>query len=68
MGLLYKCSKMERKEDIKMEKINEVYIKTCNDWESISWIQKYMKQYPTEKGFRVECFLSPKFIRITIYE
>lgn len=51
-----------------MEKIIESYIDTSNDYESISWIQKYMEEFPTEKGFRVEFFLSPKFIRVTVYK
>lgn len=51
-----------------MEKIKEDYIKTRNDADSLGWIQMYMKKYPTEKGFRVEFFLSPKFIRATIYK
>ena len=51
-----------------MEKIKEDYIKTANDNDSFHWIQSYMNQYPTEKGFRVEFFVSPKFIRVTVYK
>lgn len=49
-------------------KITECYINTKNDEDSLNWIQTTLKIYPSEKGYRIESFVSPKFIRITVYK
>ena len=51
-----------------MEKIREDYIHTKDDAESLKWLTEYMGLYKTERGYRVESFISPKFIRITVYK
>lgn len=51
-----------------MDKIRENYINTSGDEESYKWIQAFLKEYPTEKGYRIESFMSPKFIRVTVYD
>ena len=51
-----------------MTKILESYTNTDNDFGSLEVLKDYMNRYPTEKGYRIETFMSPKFIRISIYE
>lgn len=51
-----------------MEKILEEFIDTKDDRESLTYISFMLLAYPTEKGYRVETFLSPKFVRITVYK
>ena len=51
-----------------MEKILEEFIDIKDDKESLTYIGVILSAYPTEKGYRVETFLSPKFVRITVYK
>lgn len=51
-----------------MEKIKEVYIATHDDMQSYTMIKWYISNHPTEKGYRIETFVSPNFVRITIYK
>ncbi len=51
-----------------MEKIREFYLDTKHDDESIITICETIHQYPTEMGYRVESFTSPKFVRISVYK
>lgn len=51
-----------------MLKVLELLKETIGD--STSWfeIHEVLTQYPTSKGYRVESFISPKFVRITVYK
>lgn len=49
-------------------KVAEHYIDTTNDEDSLNWIASLLKVYPTNNGYRIESFMSPKFIRITVYK
>ena len=51
-----------------MTKILESYTNTDNDSSSLKVLQYYIDRYPTEKGYRIEIFMSPKFVRVTIYK
>lgn len=51
-----------------MEKIREELFQIANDTDAYHWVQSFLNKYPTEKGFRVECFISPKFMRVSVYK
>ena len=51
-----------------MEKIKEIYVKTTSDYDSLLEVFDTLEEYPTKKGYRVEAYYSPKFVRITIYK
>ena len=51
-----------------MKKIYEIIEDTINDKDSLSVIGSFLNKYPTENGYRVECFISPKFIHVTVYK
>lgn len=51
-----------------MKLANEYLLETKNDEHSIKWITAMCKQYPTEKGFRVETFMSPNFVHVKVYK
>lgn len=51
-----------------MEKIRELYHETTNDWDSMYFLTDIIMQFPTEKGYRVEAFYSPKFVRVSVYK
>lgn len=49
-------------------KIDERLIKTFNDSNSFHELGNVLRQYSTDDGYRVESFISPNFIRITVYK
>lgn len=51
-----------------MEKKVETMLETSSDKESLKWISVYLNNYPTKDGYRVESFISPRFVRITVYK
>ena len=52
----------------KMEKIRELYHDSSCDQNSLVFINDLLMQFPTEKGYRVEAFFSPKFVRVSVYK
>ena len=51
-----------------MEKIHTEYLYTKDDRDSLQWIHYFVDKYPTEDGYRIETFMSPKFVRVTVYK
>lgn len=51
-----------------MEKIREIYHNSSSDFDSILFVFEVLNQFPTEKGYRVETFFSPKFVRVSVYK
>ena len=51
-----------------MEKIRELYHDSSCDQNSLVFINDLLMQFPTEKGYRVEAFFSPKFVRVSVYK
>lgn len=51
-----------------MEKIRELYHDSLCDQSSLVFVNDILMKFPTEKGYRVEAFFSPKFVRISIYK
>lgn len=51
-----------------MKKIRDEMIETLSDNDSLTWVKPFIERYPTEKGFRLEFFFSPQFIRIMVYK
>ena len=50
-----------------MRKLEEELLIVENDKAAVKWLSIYSNRYPTEKGYRIEAFMSPELIRITIY-
>lgn len=65
-----KGGRVERpdRKDTYMNRNCEYYFETSNDEESLNKINETIKKYPTDKGYRIETFMSPKFVRITVYK
>ena len=53
---------------IVMKKIRDEMIETLSDTDSLTWVKPFIERYPTEKGYRVEFFLSPRLIRIQVWK
>ena len=51
-----------------MEKIREIYSNSRTDYDSLLFVFEVLNQFPTEKGYRVEAFYSPKFVRVSVYK
>ena len=51
-----------------MNKILERYIPLREDESMMDVIEYYMKEYSVKRGYRLEFFLSPQFVRVTVYE
>lgn len=51
-----------------MEKIREIYFTSRADYESMAFVDEVLNQFPTEQGYRVEAFYSPKFVRVSVYK
>ena len=51
-----------------MEKIREIYSNSRTDYDSLLFVFEVLNQFPTEKGYRVEAFFSPKFVRVSVYK
>ena len=49
-------------------KVAEHYMNTTDDEDSLNWVASLLIVYPTNKGYRIESFMSPKFIRVTVYK
>lgn len=50
-----------------MEKIRELYHDSLCDQSSLVFVNDILLQFPTQKGYRVEVFFSPKFVRVSVY-
>ena len=51
-----------------MKKWTENIIETLNDKDTLERIRSYIEMYPTQKGFRLEFFMSPNFLKVIVYE
>ena len=51
-----------------MTKIRELYHESTCDTSSLMFVNDIIMQFPTEKGYRVESFFSPKFVRVSVYK
>ena len=51
-----------------ISKIREFYYESGSDLQSLVMLSEVLHQFPTEKGYRVEAFFSPKFLRVSIYK
>lgn len=51
-----------------MKKLFERMTTTRDDNESLILIGKALKDYPTEKNYRVEFYVQPCFVRIVVYK
>ena len=51
-----------------MKKVQENLLQVENDADALRWIESVMNIYPVSKGFRIETFYSPKFLRLTVYK
>ena len=51
-----------------MKKYKEDNIETSNDKDTLEWIRAYIEMYSTQHGFRLEFFMSPNFLKVTIYK
>ena len=51
-----------------MKLVHISYLDTTGDEDSLMWITTFMNKYPTDKGYRIETFISPKFVRVTVYK
>ncbi|MBO7731115.1 MAG: hypothetical protein J6S67_01130 [Methanobrevibacter sp.] len=51
-----------------MKKVLQKIIETSGDRDGIKELSIIINNYPTSEGFRVEGFISPNFIRITVYK
>ena len=50
-----------------MKKIVETMLKIHNIKDAIKWINIYEKDYPLKDGYRIETFISPTLIHISVY-
>ena len=51
-----------------MKKIEEILKNSIRDKDSLKLISIYSNMYPSKLGYKIECFMSQMFIRITIYK
>ena len=51
-----------------MKKIRDEMIETLSDNDSLTWVKPFIERYPSEKGYRVEFFLSPRLIRVQVWK
>ena len=51
-----------------MKKVQENLLQIENDADALRWIESAMNIYPVSKGFRIETFYSPNFLRLTVYK
>ena len=51
-----------------MKKVEQFMLETNDDREAVRYITVATAQFPTEEGYRIETFMSPRFLRITIYK
>lgn len=51
-----------------MKKIREEMLTIYNKNEINTWFESFLNGYPVENGYRIECFVSPKFMRVSVYQ
>lgn len=51
-----------------MVKLFDKLISDVTNKEIIEIMERTLKDYPTEKGFRVDFFISPDFLSISVYK
>ena len=51
-----------------MKVIKEELIDTKSDRESIKRLSIISNKYPTEKGYAIQCWMSPCFVHIMVYD
>ena len=54
--------------EIIMRVIKEELIDTKSDRESIKRLSILSNRYPTEKGYAIQCWMSPCFVHIIVYD
>lgn len=51
-----------------MKVVKEELLDTKNDRDSIKALSIISNNYPTEKGFAIQCWMSPCFVHIVVYD
>lgn len=51
-----------------MKVVKEILKDTCGDRESIKELSILSNRYPTEKGYAIQCWMSPCFVHIMVYD